>query len=268
MKWIFALVICALSGAALAGEVAGTTQPSILQNVGIDQKLNVTIPLHTQFKDEAGRTVALRSYFNDRPVILVLVYYQCPMLCTMVLNDLLRTVRAMSETVGRDYDILTVSFDPRDTPELAAMKRKNYLAQYHRPGGESGWHFLTGEQSAISALTNAVGFRYAWDPKFDVFAHASGIMILTPQGKVSRYFFGIDYAPQDVRIALTEASNGRIGGLANAVLMYCFHYDPVTGKYGLAINRLLKLGGVLTVLIVGGYVGLSLRRERKSPLPV
>jgi protein SCO1/2 len=180
------------------------------------------------------------------------------------MNDLLRTIRSMPENVGKDFDILTVSFDPRDKSSDALRKKETYLAQYNRPGAGAGWHFLTGEQPSIDTLTQVVGFRYAWDPKFQMFAHASGIMIVTPDGKMSRYFFGIDYAPKDVRIALNESSNGKVGGLADAVLLYCFCYDPATGKYGLAISRLLKLGGVLTLLGLSGFVVTALRRERRS----
>jgi protein SCO1 len=237
-------------------------KPSILQNVGIDQKLGVVVPPDLVFNDEQGRAVHLGEMFDNRPVVLVLVYYQCPMLCTMVLNDLLRTMRAMPETVGKDFDVITVSFDPRDTPELALLKKKTYLAQYDRPGADKGWHFLTGRQASITDLTNAVGFRYVWDPKYQVYAHASGIMVLTPTGKISRYFFGIDYVPTDLRIALTEASGGHVGGLADAILLYCFCYDPATGKYGLAISRLLKVGGCLTVLILGSFIVTAIRRER------
>jgi protein SCO1/2 len=238
-------------------------KPSILQNVGIDQKLGATIPSDLVFEDEHGNDVQLDEVFGSRPVVLVLVYYQCPMLCTMVLNDLLRTMRAMPESVGKDFDVITVSFDPRDTPQLAYRKKETYLAQYDRPGAESGWHFLTGRQPEIAALTSAVGFRYVWDPKFQIYAHASGIMVVTPDRKISRYFFGIDYDPKDLRIALTEASDGHVGGWTNAILLYCFCYDPATGKYGLAINRLLKAGGVVTVLGLGGFVALSLRREHR-----
>ncbi len=237
-------------------------RPSILQNVGIDQKLGEVVPSDLVFNDEHGRAVCLGEMFDSHPVILVLVYYQCPMLCTMVLNDLLRTMRAMPETVGKDFDVITVSFDPRDTPEFALLKKKTYLAQYDRPGAKNGWHFLTGQQASITALTNAVGFRYTWDPKYQIYAHASGIMVLTPTGKLSRYFFGIDYVPSDLRIALTEASGGHVGGLADAILMYCFCYDPATGKYGVAISRLLKVGGGLTVLVLGSFVVTAIRRER------
>jgi protein SCO1/2 len=237
-------------------------KPSILQNVGIDQNLGTVIPLDAIFNDEQGRAVRLGDELSTRPAVLVLVYYQCPMLCTMVLNDLVRAMRAMPETVGKDFDVITVSFDPRDTPTLATQKKKNYLAQYNRPGVENGWHFLTGQQASITALTDAVGFHYVWDPKYQIYAHASGIMVLTPGGKLSRYFYGIDYAPKDLRLALDDASGGHVGGLADEILLYCFCYDPATGKYGLAISRLLKTGGVLTVLALGGFVVTALRRER------
>jgi protein SCO1 len=240
---------------------------SVLQNVGIDQKLGAMVPADLVFKDEAGRDVRLGEYFGKRPMVLVLVYFQCPMLCTMVLNDVLRTIRAMPENLGSDFDIVTVSFDPADTPQLATLKKKTYLAQYNRPGREAGWHFLVGSQQSITALTGAVGFRYVWDPKYNVFAHASGIMVLTPQGKIARYFYGIDYAPQDLRLALLDASGGKTGSLADEVLMYCFHYDPATGKYGFAINRALKIGGVLTVLILGSSIALLLRRDREPSAP-
>jgi protein SCO1 len=238
-----------------------TNKPSILQDVGIDQKLGAMVPLDLTFNDEQGRAVRLGDELDHRPVVLVLVYYQCPMLCTMVLNDLVATMRSMPETAGQDYDVLTVSFDPRDTPVLASLKKETYLAQYNRPGAERGWHFLTGEKTSIKALTDAVGFRYVWEPKFQMYAHASGIMVLTPGGKVSRYFYGVDYAPKDLRIALDEASGGHVGGLADSVLLYCFCYDPATGKYGLAISRMLKIGGVLTVLCLGSFVARSVRRE-------
>jgi protein SCO1/2 len=246
---------------------AGNSKPSILESVGIDQNLGAVVPADLMFKDEQGRDVQLGDMFSDRPVVLVLVYYQCPMLCTMVLNDLLRTMRAMPETAGKDFDVVTVSFDPRDTPDLALLKKKNYLAQYNRPGAEAGWHFLTGQEPAISALTKSVGFRYVWDPKYQVYAHASGIIVLTPDRRISRYFFGIDYDPKDLRLSLDDASGGHVGGISNSILLYCFCYDPATGKYGLAISRLLKAGGVVTVILLGSFIAFSLRRERGPARP-
>jgi protein SCO1/2 len=241
-------------------------QPDILQNVGISQNLNSQIPLNLTFLDENNQQVRLANYFNQRPVILVLVYYECPMLCTMVLNDLLRTTRSMSETAGKDFDIVAVSFDPRDTPDLASKKKKTYLAQYNRSGAENGWHFLTGDQASITALTRAVGFHYTWDPKNQVFAHASGIMVATPAGVLSRYFFGIDYAPKDLRLALAEASDNKTGSVTTAVLLYCFAYDPSTGKYSLLITRLLKLAGIATLVLLASFITLNLLRERRTPV--
>jgi len=264
------IVVLAALGQTSFGQVPAPPMPvdakaPILQDVGIDQKLGAMVPADLVFMDEQGRDVRLGDYFGKRPMVLVLVYFQCPMLCTMVLNDVVRTIRAMSENLGSDFDILTVSFDPADTPAAAKLKRENYLAQYDRPGGEAGWHFLVGGQQSITALTRAVGFRYVWDTKFKMFAHASGIMVLTPQGKISRYFYGIDYAPQDLRLALLEAAGGKTGSLADEVLLFCFHYDPATGKYGWAINRALKIGGALTVLILGSSIFMLLRRDRQPP---
>jgi protein SCO1/2 len=264
---ILSLVLFAPAMTRAQNAPEANIRPTILNGVGIDQKIGAFVPPDLVFNDEHGDAVQLSGFFGNRPIVLVLVYYQCPMLCTMVLNDLLRTMRSMPENIGKDFDVVTVSFDPRDTPELALLKKKTYLAQYNRPGAEVGWHFLTGHQISIAALTDAVGFRYVWDPKFQVYAHASGIMVLTPGGKISRYFFGIDYAPKDLRIALTEANQGHTGGLADAVLLYCFCYDPVTGKYGLAISHLLKIGGVLTMLVLSGFVVTMLRRERLQAKP-
>ena len=257
------LAICAIS----RGQMQPIdSKPPILQKVGIDQKIGAMVPPDLIFSDENGRQVPLRNYFGSRPVVLVLVYYQCPMLCTLVLNDLLQTIRAMPGTVGEDFDILTVSFDPRDTPELARLKKKSYLDQYGRPGAEAGWHFLTGSQDSINKLTGAVGFRYVWDPQLKVFTHASGIMVLTPEGKISRYFFGINYSPDDLRLAVTEASNGHTGGVVDAIYLYCCYYDPVTGKYNVAISRFLKIGGGVIILGICGLVGFTIRRSRK-PVP-
>lgn len=237
---------------------------SILQKVRIDQKVGDAIPGDLTFSDETGHQVQLHDYFGNRPMILVLVYYQCPMLCTMVLNNLARTMREMPETVGKDYDVLTVSFDPRDTPALARVKKKNYLDQYDRPGAEAGWHFLTGRQDSIAKLTDAVGFRYIWDPRFNQFTHASGIIILTPQGKISRYFFGVNYAEDDLRLALTEASGGHIGSAVDSILLLCCYYNPTTGKYSWAVTRFLKTGGAFLVLALAAFVALTSRRGRKA----
>ncbi len=230
--------------------------------MGIDQKIGTFVPPDLVFNDENGIPVRLGSFFGQRPMVLVLVYYRCPMLCTLVLNDLVRTMRLMPENVGKDYDVLTVSFDPRDTPELARMKKKNYLLEYGRHDAGGGWHFLTGTQASITALTRAVGFRYVWDPQLKVFVHASGIMVLTPKGEISRYFFGVNYKPDDLRLALTEASGGHTGSIVDSILLYCCYYNPVTGKYNVAISRFLKAGGAVLLLGVCAFVGVTLRRGR------
>lgn len=236
--------------------------PTIIQRIGISQNLGAQVPLDLTFEDEAGHEVQLADYFKDRPVILTLVYYRCPSLCTMVLNDLTRSIRTMDLTAGKDFQIVTVSFDPNETPDLAAAKKKQYLASYNHPGTENGWHFLTGKQPAISRLTESVGFRYAWDEGSKTYAHASGIMVLTPGGKISRYFYGIDYAPSDLKLSLIAASSRKIGTPTERILLYCFHYDPRTGRYGILVWRMVQVGCALTVLALGGFIGLSLWRER------
>lgn len=234
-----------------------------LQNVGIDQKLGAQVSPDLVFRDETGKEVKLGDYYGKRPIILALVYFDCPMLCTVVLNELTRTLRGLSLNVGESFEVLTVSFDPRETPQLAAEKKASYLKQYGRPGAADGWHFLTGDQESIRQLTSTVGFRYTWDEKQKQFIHSSGLIILTPQGRVSRYFYGIDYAPTDVKFALQEASGNQIGSVAERVLVYCYRFDPRTGKYGLVIGRALQIGGAVTVLGLGGFILLMLRRDRR-----
>jgi protein SCO1/2 len=209
--------------------------------------------------------VKLGDYFgkSHRPIILTLVYYKCPMLCTMVLNELVRTMNGMPAlTAGKDFDVLSVSFDPKETPDLAAAKRTQYLHEYGKRGELGGWHFLVGSEDSIKQLTRAVGFRYAWDPKFQQYAHASGLMILTPEGKVARYFYGVDYVPKDVRLALVEASDNKIGSPVEQIMLYCFHYDPSTGRYSLAVTNLLKVAATITMLALGGFIWINVRRER------
>jgi protein SCO1 len=253
---------------ALALLAAGTVQaqpqlPPVLREVRFDQRLNEQVPLELEFRDEDGRTVRLADYFDGKPVVLVLAYYRCPMLCTQVLNGLVQAMLDMPLSAGRDFTVLTVSFDPREQPELAAAKKHTYLQRYGRPGAEQGWHFLTGDEGPIQRLTEAVGFRYTYDPRHDVFAHASGIMVLTPSGKISRYFFDVRYSPRDLRLGLVEASEGRVGSLIDkVVLLYCFHYDPNEGKYGPAVMNFVRAGGVLTLLALGAFAGVLWRRER------
>jgi protein SCO1 len=238
--------------------------PAPLQKVGIEQRLDENIPLELAFTDEGGNSVQLKDYFGKKPVILAFVYYECPALCTLVLNGLLRTLRALSFSIGREFEVVTVSFDPGETAELAKVKKQAYVDSYHRPGASEAWHFLTGTESSIRRLTKAVGFNYVYDAKTDEFAHASAIMVLTPKGKIARYFYGIEYSVRDLKWALMEASQNRIGSLVDQVMIFCFHYDPTSGKYGFAIMNTLRVAGLLTVLLLGGFIFLMLRREHVS----
>ena len=234
-------------------------RPPGLKHVGIEQHLNDQIPPNLTFLDENGKTVRLGDYFGKRPLILNLVYYQCPMLCGEVLSGLESAMRVLKFDVGKDFDVLTVSFDPRETPQMAAAKKAEYLKRYNRPGAEQGWHFLTGQQDSIDALTNAAGFQYEFDPKLGQFAHATAIMILTPEGKIAQYYYGVEYAPKDLRLGLVQASQNKIGNVVDEVLLYCYHYDPDTGKYGAIVNRILKLSGAATILVLGAFLALMFR---------
>lgn len=250
---------------ALAGMLhAQATRPAILNDIGIDQKLGVQVPADLIFADETGKTVRLGDYFGKRPIILSLVYFECPMLCTMSLNDLTRAMGAMPLNPGDDFEIITISFDPREMTKLAAAKKKRYVHEYKKPKAGEAWHFLTGDEANIKKLTEVVGFRYAWDDKFDQYAHAAGFIVLTPQGVTSRYFYGVDYSSKDMRLALVEASNGTIGRPVEQILLYCFHYDPATGKYSLAILRLLKVAGTLTAAALGAFIVTNLLRDRRA----
>ena len=238
-------------------------RPPVLRDVGIDQLLNNQVPLDLEFKDETGRSVKLAEYFKDKPIVLSLVYYECPQLCTQVLTGLLGVLKTLPMGPGKDFVVLTVSFDPREKPELAAAKKQEYLNRLRKPEAAEGWHFLTGEQDAIAALTKSVGFRYAWDPVTKQFAHASGIMVLTPQGKVSRYFYGIEYAPRDLRFGVIDASGGKIGSLADQIILYCYQYDATRGEYGLVLMRLMRIFGGLTIVTLVSLI-LFLRYKTKQ----
>jgi protein SCO1/2 len=226
-------------------------RPPGLKNVGIEQHLDEQIPPDLNFRDEIGKPVRLGDYFGKKPVILNLVYYQCPMLCGEVLSGLESALRVLKFDVGKEFDVLTVSFDPRETPDMATKKKAEFLKRYGRPGADAGWHFLTGPQESIDALTKAAGFQYQYDPKTGQFAHATAIAILTPEGKIAQYYYGVEYAPKDLRLGLIQASENKIGTLADQVLLYCYHYDPTTGKYGAIIARVLQLSGLATVLALG-----------------
>jgi protein SCO1 len=238
--------------------------PAMVQGVGIDQNLNAQIPLELTFKDDTGQTVRLGQYFRGKPVVLALVYYECPGLCDLILNGLTHVMGETSLNVGSDYEVVTVSFNPKETWQLADAKKGNYIEKYNRPGAKEGWHFLTGQQDAIKSLADTVGFHYNYDPINKQFAHASAIMILTPEGKIARYLYGIEYKPRDFRLGLVEASANKIGTPADQVLLFCYHYDPMTGKYGMAIKRVTQVLGTATVLGLFGFVFIMLRRERRS----
>ena len=234
--------------------------PRILRDVGFDQHLGDTVPLDAVFRDESGRAVKLGDYFGRRPVVLSLAYYGCPMLCTVTLNGLASALDVLAFDPGRDFEVVTVSFEPKETPELAAAKKAAYLRRYKRPGAAAAWHFLTGDAEAIRRLTGAVGFRYAWDERTKQYAHASGVMVLTADGRLARYLYGVEYAPKDLRFAIVEASQGRILSPVDRLLLYCYHYDPELGRYGKSVMALLRVGGVLTLVAIGAMI-FGLRRR-------
>jgi protein SCO1/2 len=234
-------------------------RPPGLQNVGIEQHLDEQIPADLSFRDETGKPVRLGDYFGKKPMILNLVYYNCPMLCGEVLSGLEGALRVLKFDVGKEFDVLSVSFDPRETPDMATRKKAEFLKRYGRAGAAEGWHFLTGPQESIDALTKAAGFQYQYDPKTGQFAHATAIMILTPEGKIAQYYYGVEYAPKDLRLGLIQASQNKIGTLADQVLLYCYHYDPTTGKYGAIISRVLKLAGIATLLGLGILMTVLIR---------
>jgi protein SCO1 len=263
---IAGLMIAALPGIAAAQQmgIPAASLPMMVQGVGIDQNLNAQLPLELKFKDENGQVVRLGQYFREKPVVLALVYYQCPGLCDLILNGLSHTMEQISLNVGSDYEVVTVSFNPKETWQLANAKKANYIEKYNRTGAKEGWHFLTGDEASIKSLADTVGFHYKYDPVNNQFAHASAIYVITPEGKIARYFYGIEYKPRDFRLGLVEASANKIGTPADQVLLFCYHYDPTTGKYGMAITQVTRALGTATVLLLGGFVFIMLRRERHS----
>ncbi|HEV7700880.1 MAG TPA: SCO family protein [Pyrinomonadaceae bacterium] len=243
--------------------------PAALKEVGIEQKLGTQLPLDTVVKDEDGKLVKLGDYFNTgRPVVLTFVYYECPMLCNQVLNGLTGALKGVTMSAGRDFDVVAISFDARENekPDLAKNKKANYLGHYNRPGTDQGWHFLTASQESIDAVTQAAGFHYKWDDKSEQFAHAAAVMIVTPDGKMSRYLYGIDYAPRDIKFGVMESSKERIGNPADQLLLYCYHYDPASGKYGFAILNAMRLGGIATLLGMGMMAFVFWRRNKRKEL--
>ena len=280
------ICVCVMRSAELYGQMAAgpasagfkreagvvsSQLPQALREIGFDQNIDQRVPLDTTFRNEAGATVRLGDYFGTKPVVMVFAYYDCPMLCTQVINGLSSALGVMSLTPGTDFEIVTVSFNPRDTPASATAKKAVYLERYRRPGAAAGWHFLTGDQPQIDRLTKAAGFRYAWDADTKQYAHPSGVIVLTPDGRLSKYLFGIEYGPRDLRLGIVEASAGRIGTPVDSLLLYCYRYDPMTGRYGLVIMRAVRIAGAATVLAIAVFIVVMVRRERKpvalSPEP-
>jgi protein SCO1/2 len=256
MKTLLILLFC------LTNAIAQTTQEQIAAHAGLEQKLNAQVPFDTVFRDEHGKPINLGTFFGSKPVIFALAYYQCPNLCALVLNGILQTSNELRFDAGKEYEIVVVSFNPHDRPALAAAKKQTYVERYGRSGASLGWHFLTGTEQNINRVAESVGYRFAYDENTRQYAHPSGIMVLTPSGKVARYFPGIEYPPREVRLALIEASHERIGSLADRVFLLCFHYNPATGKYGLLISHVMQVAGIGTAAVLAAYIAFMLHRER------
>lgn len=276
--WALAVLSLAAEAVAQPGFPAGYSDPQRpgtastiplpqLKDVGFKQRLNQMLPLDVSFTDEMGRPVTLGQYFGRKPVILAFVYYQCPMLCTQVMNGLSSALKVMPFVAGEDYEVVLISFDPRDTPAIAAEKKRAHLDYWSTERDAGAWHLLSGAEASIRRVTSAAGFTYQWDPPTGQFAHVSGILVTTPEGRLSRYFYGVEYSPKELRLALVESGEGRIGSVIDELLLYCFHYDPESGRYGLMVMNLVRLGGAMTVLAITGYILVMRRRESRIPAP-
>ena len=266
MKGLLTVLISSilLTSCVLSAQTQQNGLPGPLRGVNIEQRLNQQIPLDVQFKDENNRTVRLRDYFGEKPVILSFAYFNCPMLCPYVLQGLAGALKAVSYSAGNDFTVLTISFDPMDTPASAAGQKEKYCKAYGRAGADAGWHFLTGNQNSIDQITKAAGFSFQYDPSIHQFAHASAIYVLTPEGKLSRYFYGIEFPPKDVKLALMESSEGKIGSPAEKLLLFCYHYDPKTGKYSAYAVNFVRLGGIITVFAISFYVIKNLKTTKRT----
>ena len=260
---LLALTLVAAAWGQSSKQTPGA-QENLLKEVAFEQKLNSQLPLDLPFRDETGREVKLGEYFQDKPVVLVPVYFECPMLCNLTMSELVKTLKVVTLNPGSDFRVVMFSFDPNEKPELAAEKKKAYLKRYNRQGTDAGWTFLTGTEDSIKSLTGAMGFRYSYDPSIKQFAHAAGFLIATPAGKISRYLFGIEYAARDLRLALVESSAGKIGDPVSQLLLMCFHYDPTSGRYTMGVLTAIRAAGVLTVALIGGFLILSIRREKRQ----
>lgn len=258
-----------MNGAPTAGYkrdpgMASTAVPTALRDIGFDQHLDQPIPLDLPFRDESGRTVRLGDYFDKRPVVLLFAYFDCPMLCTQVINGLSSALEVLSLDPGKDFEIVTVSFNPNDTPAAAQAKKAIYIERYKHHGASAAWHFLTADRPSIDRLTKAAGFRYAWDADTKQYAHPTGVIVLTPDGRLARYLFGIEYSPRDLRYAIVEASEGRVGNPVDALLLYCYHYDPMTGRYGLAVMRTVRVAAAGTLVALGGFIFVMVRKDKRA----
>jgi protein SCO1/2 len=266
LKLAAAVLLPALLAAPPAAR-AEDSRPPAVRDVGFDQRLGEMLPLDAALRDETGRAVRLGDYFGRRPVVLSLAYYGCPMLCTLSLNGLASAMKTLSFDAGREFEVVTVSFEPKETPDQAAAARKTYLERYGRPAAAGGWHFLTGDAAAVAAVTRSVGFRFAWDEETRQYAHPTGIVVATPEGRIARYLYGVEYAPKDLRFALVEASAGRVGTPVDQLLLYCYQYDPVRGRYGAAILRTVRFLGILTVVGLITLIGVLRYREAAAAAP-
>lgn len=265
MKFLLFAILLSITAAAQSQSASNRAfKPTALRNVGIDQKMGAQIPLDLPFLDESGKTVTMRQYLG-KPVILALVYYSCPSLCNMILDGVVRSLKEIKMNAGDEYNVVAVSFDPRETPEMARNKKAFYTGEYKRSGTDGGFHFLTGEEASSRGLADSVGFHYAYDSVSNQYAHGSAIMILTPQGRVARYFYGINYPVRDLRFGIEDASGGKISSPVDAVLLYCYHYDPSNGKYGFVIMKALRIAGVLTLVCLIGFMFIMLRRDFHAP---
>jgi protein SCO1 len=267
----FALLAMVLAGGLVSAQNAvglaepgdpTSAKPGILSKIAIDQRIGHSLPLDAAFVDDHGKSVRLGDYFGKRPVVLALVYYECPMLCTQVLNGLVSSLGTLNLTVGKEFDVVAVSFNPKEGPGLASQKKANYVERYGRTDSAGGWHFLTGTQESIDRVTDAVGFRYELDKEIGQFAHGAAIEVITPKGTIAKYFYGIEYSPRDLRLGLVEAADERIGTVIDDLLLSCYHYDPASGKYGPTVLGMVRVGAVATILAFATFLTVSLRRER------
>jgi len=248
----------------MTGGIVASNVPPRFQEVTFSQRLGERLPLDARFTDEEGRPVTLGDYFGKKPIVLAFVYYQCPMLCPLVMNGISSALKVVPFTAGNEFDVVLISFDARDTPEAANAKKRAHLQHWATPETANGWHFLTGEEAEIRRVTSAAGFTFEWDESSQQFAHVSGLLVATPDGRLSRYFYGVEYSPKDLRLALVDSGQGRLGSVVDELLLYCFHYDPANGRYGAVFMNIMRLGGVLTVGLVAGFIVLMRLRESRQ----